>query len=337
MVTIRDVAVRAGVSQSTASRALTGAAPASSTTTARVRSAAAELGYQANRAARSLRTNRTGTVGLLVSDVRNPFFSELTYAIDRVAAHSDIAVITTNADERVERQADSLRALALQQVDGLIVVPQGGSALDEVPDDIPLVLLDRRVDGVRAPVIGSDNTAGAEMMIDHLISLGHTDVALISGPQATSTGRERFSAATRRLEHHGVPARSECLAEGDFQLASGRHAAGELLDLPRRPSAIFAGDNLMAFGAVQAVRERGLHVGEDIALVSFDDTDWFPLLDPPMTVVSQDVHTLGVRAFETLQERIAGRTVQDSNLPVQLVVRGSCGAHTTVSRSEGTG
>jgi len=339
VVTIRDVAERAGVSQSTASRALTGAAPASETTAERVRTAAEALGYQANRAARSLRTNRTGTIGLLISDVRNPFFSELAYAIEQVAARSDIAVITTNADERAERQADSLRALALQQVDGLIVVPQGGSAveaLEALPEDIPLVLLDRRVDGIRAPVVGSDNAAGATLMIDHLVGRGHSDIALISGPQATSTGRERLTAASQRLEHHGLAARPECLAEGDFQVASGRDAAGELLDLPTPPSAIFTGDNLMAFGAVQAVRERGLHVGDNVALVSFDDADWFPLLDPPMTVVSQDVHALGVRAFDTLQARIAGHPTQDSYLPVQLVVRGSCSTRNTMRQQEGT-
>lgn len=335
MATIRDVAMRAGVSQSTASRALTGAAPAATATVERVRAAADELGYQVNRAARSLRTNRTGTIGLLISDVRNPFFSELVYAVEQAAARADIAVITTNADERIERQADSLRALTLQQVDGLIVVPQGGSALDDVPDDIPLVLLDRRVDGVRAPVVGSDNASGAALMIDHLVGLGHRDIALISGPQATSTGQERLAAALARLEHHGCPPRKECLVEGDFQLASGRAAAGELLDLPQPPAAIFACDNLMAFGAVQAVRERGLRVGNDIALVSFDDTAWFPLLDPPMTVVSQDVHALGVRAFETLRDRIAGQPTQDSCLPVRLLVRGSCGTPTIVMRQEG--
>lgn len=334
MVTIRDVAARAGVSQSTASRALTGSAPASPDTVAQVQSAADELGYRVNRAARSLRTHRTDTIGLLISDVRNPFFSELSYVIEQVAAEHDMAVITTNADERVDRQADSLRALALQQIDGLIMVPQGGGALDAIADDIPLVLLDRRADGVDAPVVCSDNQAGAQLMIDHLVSLGHTDIALISGPQATSTGRERLTAAMRRLRSHGCGARPECLVEGDFQLASGRSAAAHLLDLPQPPSAVFACDNLMAFGALQAIRERGLRIGEDMALVSFDDTDWFPLLDPPMTVISQDVHALGVRAFDALQRRIAGQPTDGACLPTRLVVRGSCGTASTSGRGE---
>lgn len=335
MVTIRDVAARAGVSQSTASRALTGSAPASADTVAVVRSAADELGYRVNRAARSLRTHRTDTIGLLISDVRNPFFSELSYAIEQVAAEHDIAVITTNADERVDRQADSLRALILQQIDGLIMVPQGGGALDAIAHDVPLVLLDRKVEGVGAPAVCSDNQAGAQLMIDHLVGLGHTDIALISGPQATSTGRERLTAAVRRLESHGCGARPECLVEGDFQLASGRSAAAHLLDLSRPPSAIFACDNLMAFGALQALRERGLRIGADMALVSFDDTDWFPLLNPPMTVISQDVHALGVHAFEALRARIAGQATEDACLPVRLIVRGSCGAVTTTRREEG--
>lgn len=330
MVTIRDVAARAGVSQATASRALTGSAPASAGAVAQVRAAADALGYRANRAARSLRTHRTGTVGLLISDVRNPFFSELSYVIEQVAAEQDIAIITTNADERVERQSDSLRALTMQQVDGLIVVPQGGAALDAVAENVPVVLLDRRVPGVDAPVVYSDNRTGAQLMIDHLVGLGHTDIALISGPQATSTGRDRLNAALERLANRGCEPRAECLVEGDFQLASGYRAAAHLLDLPVRPSAIFAGDNLMAFGALQAIRERGLRIGQDMALVSFDDTDWFPLLQPPMTVVSQDVHALGTRAFDTLQACMDGQDTQDSRIPVQLLVRGSCGVSPSV-------
>ncbi|NYH77628.1 LacI family transcriptional regulator [Actinopolyspora biskrensis] len=333
VVTIRDVAARAGVSQATASRALTGSDSVSAGAVAQVQAAVDELGYRTNRAARSLRTHRTDTIGLLISDVRNPFFSELSYAIEQAAAEQGIAVITTNADERVERQTDSLRALTMQQVDGLIIVPQGGGAFEEISEDIPVVLLDRRVTGADAPVVHSDNRAGSQLMIDHLVGLGHTDIALISGPQATSTGQERFAAAIERLHGHGCGPREDCLVEGDFQLASGYRAATRLLDLPRRPSAIFAGDNLMAFGALQAIREQGLRIGHDVALVSFDDTDWFPLLDPPMTVISQDVHALGMRAFDTLQARMDGQDAQDACLPVRITVRGSCGAGSTALRA----
>ena len=322
MITIRDVALRAGVSQATASRALSGAGSASPATVDAVRQAAADLGYRVNKAARSLRTQRTDTIGLLVSDVRNPFFSDLAYAIEQAAAEHRIGVITTNADERPDQQDAALRALAAQRVDGLIVVPQGGGRL-HLPH-LPVVMVDRRAPGVDAPVVQSDNATGSRQMIDHLVGLGHRDIALISGPRSASSGRDRLEASLAALAAHGCTPRPEWVVEGDFQEGSGHLAAAQLLDAPERPTAIFAGDNLMAVGALVEARRRGLRIGRDIALVCFDDTRWFPLLDPPMTVVAQDVAALGHQAFATLRARMTGQPVDDVLIPTELVVRGSC-------------
>lgn len=324
MPTIRDVAAHAGVSQATASRALTGAGPVSAHAVEAVRRAADELGYRVNKAARSLRTQRTDTVGLLVSDVRNPFFSDLAYVIEQAAAAEGISVITMNADEKAERQEAALRTLAAQRVDGLIVVPQGGSSL-ALPADLPVVLLDRRGDGApdELPVVQSDNVLGSRQMIEHLVQLGHRDIALIAGPQSSSSGRERLAASLAALAEHGCSPSRDRVVEGDFQEASGNAAAASLLDASTRPTAIFAGDNLMAVGALVEAHRRGLRIGHDIALVSFDDTRYFPLLDPPLTVVAQDVDRLGAAAFTTLRSLMHGDSVTDVVVPTHLVVRGS--------------
>lgn len=324
MSTIRDVAVRAGVSQATASRALTGRGPVSPAAQEAVRAAADELGYRVNKAARALRTQRSDTIGLLVSDVRNPFFSDLAYVVEQAAAAEGISVITMNADERPDRQAAALRTLAAQQVDGLIVVPQGGARMS-APHGLPVVLLDRRgEDGdTRVPVVQSDNAMGARQMVEHLLEVGHRDIALIAGPQSSSSGRERLEASVATLAEHGCPPPPEWVVEGDFQEGSGHRAAAQLLDAAAQPTAIFAGDNLMAVGAIAETRRRGLRIGSDIALVSFDDTRWFPLTDPPITAVVQDVDRLGREAFRTLRSLLAGAPAHDVVVPTRLVVRQS--------------
>lgn len=334
MSTIRDVAARAGVSQATASRALTGSGPTSPAAREAVRAAADELGYRVNKAARALRTQRTDTIGLLVPDVRNPFFSDLAYVVEQAAAAEGISVITMNADERPDRQEAALRTLAAQQVDGLIVVPQGGASTS-TSSDLPVVLLDRRGpdSDPQTPLVQSDNALGARQVIEHLVGLGHRDIALIAGPQSASSGRERLEASLVTLAEHGCAPAPEWIVEGDFQEGSGHRAAAQLLDADRQPSAIFAGDNLMAVGAIAETRRRGLRIGRDVALVSFDDTRWFPLTDPPITAVAQDVERLGSEAFRTLRSLLTGAPAHDVVVPTRLVVRQSSTTDSIPSRS----
>lgn len=323
MSTIRDVASHAGVSQATASRALSRRGPVSPDSLERVRAAAQALGYRVNKNARALRTQRTDTIGLLIPDVRNPFFAELAYVIHQAAATHGLGVITMSADEEAEQEARGLDVLLRQQVDGLIVCPR-----DDVPflaaRHLPVVFVDRGRNGLGVPVIRSDDEAGAALMIDHLMAVGHRHIALITGPQESTTGRARYKAALQRLAHHDVSPLPQWVQEGDFRLESGRRAAAALLDAPELPTAVFAGDNLMAVGALLEMRERGLRVGRDIALTAFDDAPWFPLLDPPLTVVAQDARRLGQEALESLLCLLAGHEATDVVVPVCLKVRSSC-------------
>lgn len=323
MSTIRDVASRAGVSQATASRALSGRGPVSPDSTERVRAAARALGYQVNKTARALRTQRTDTIGLLIPDVRNPFFAELAYTIHQAAATHGLAVITMSADEEAEQEVRGLSVLLRQQVDGLIVCPRDDEAF-VAAKHLPVVFVDRGRDGRGVPVVRSDDEAGVALMVDHLVAVGHRHIALITGPQEITTGRTRYEAALLRLAYHDVSPLPQWVQEGDFQLESGRRAAAALLDAPELPTAVFAGDNLMAVGALLEMRERGLRVGRDIALTAFDDAPWFPLLDPPLTVVAQDAPRLGQVALESLLTLLAGREAADVVVPVRLEVRSSC-------------
>ncbi|MDO4606135.1 MAG: LacI family DNA-binding transcriptional regulator [Bowdeniella nasicola] len=323
MATIKDVASKAGVSMATASRALSGAGPVSDEVRQRVLEAAAVLEYRVNKAARSLRTHRTDTIGLLISDVRNPFFSEVAYTIEQEAAQQGQAVIVMSADESVDGQHRALHALLRQGVDGLIVVPQRGT-ISHFSFDTPMVFLDRSVDGLQVPTVQSDNKHGMRTLVDHLVHLGHREIALILGPQEASSGRERYEGAIQALAAHGLEPRPEWIQPGDFKLESGKLAVAALLTAKHRPSAIIAGDNLMAVGALLEARERGIQIGYDVALVSFDDAPWFPVLDPPLTVVAQDTRALGECALTRLNDLIAGQDTTSATIPTQLIIRESC-------------
>lgn len=328
MATIRDVASQAGVSLGTASRALTGSGPVSEASREKVFTAAKRLGYRVNKAARSLRTNRTDTIGLLVSDVRNPFFAELAYVIDRAAAEHGQVVITISADESVEGQTRALSAFVQEGVDGLIAVPQGGE-MSEFPKGIPLVFVDRVCassdpTAPSPPVVSTDHYQGMSDLVNYLVEKGHTDIGLISGSLQTSTGRARKAAAVEQLARHGLRIRDECIAYGDFQWEKGRTAALKIFDQEKLPTAVIAGDNMMAIGTLRAAQERGIRIGEDIAMVAFDDLPAFQLISPPLTVVTQDVEGLGRKAVETLQLLLAGKEAPDTTLPARMIVRESC-------------
>lgn len=329
VVTIRDVAAAAGVSVGTASRALSGKGSISAMRRDRVLEAAGRLGYQVDKVARSLRTGRSDILGLLVPDVRNPFFAELAYVIDKAAAAAGLAVITMSSDESLRGQERALDIFGQQSVDGLIVVPQA-AAPTRLLDDVPTVFVDRDARALgsegqerQVPVIATDQAAGMRLLVDHLVDRGHHEIAVLSGDQSTSTGRCRRDGAVAALAAHGLCVPDGWMGVGDFQWERGRVAARKIFAGSRLPSALIAGDNTMAVGALLAAREMGLRVGHDIAVVAFDDAPWFGIADPPLTVVAQDVVTMGQRAVEAVQTALAGGEVVSQTLPARLIVRSS--------------
>ncbi|MEU5878926.1 LacI family DNA-binding transcriptional regulator [Spirillospora sp. NPDC047279] len=336
MASVKDVARLAGVSVATVSRVLNDSAPVTAGTRERVLAAVAELAYRPNAVARSLRTDATRTIGLIIGDILNPFFTELARAVEDEARVTGYSVVIGNADERPERQDHYVRTLLEQRVDGLLLCPTAEITplvRDAVADGTPLVFLDRTLPGLDVPTVRADGTAAIGELIAHLTRLGHRRIAFISGPALLSTGRDRTAAFVAAMAGHGLPVRDEYLEAGDFQAASGRASAARLLALPEPPEVIFAGDNLMALGALDEIRARGLRIPADVALASYDDLPWFTHVDPPITAIDQPVQELGRLAVRGLAERIGGRPADPVVLAARLVVRRSCGENDSMEGS----
>ncbi|MFD7023895.1 LacI family DNA-binding transcriptional regulator [Promicromonospora sukumoe] len=345
MATIKDVAALAGVSLGTASRVLSGSSQTSPGSRARVTAAAKELNYIANGPARSLRRSRTDVLGLLVSDIRNPFFSELAHAAEREAQRRGYTVLLANADEDAGQEAAYLRTFASQRIDGLLIAPQGSDVtpLRALRDGgLPLVFVDRSVDGLDVPTIGTDNEDGVRRALTWLHARGHREVAFVGGPPEVSTGRERRAAFLRFRDELGLSADPRLVAHGDFRAESGVEAMRAVLASGARPTAVLSADGLMTLGVARALREvsaGGTAPGgagaaeplEAVEIVSFDDLDWFSLVSPPISAVRNDATAIGRLGVAALVDVIEGRPGASHRVATSFVDRsgepaGSAGA-----------
>ena len=331
--TIKDVAEKAGVSAATASRVLSGHSATSEEARQAVRTAAEELGFRPNAQARSLRKTSTQTIGLLLPDVRNPFFADLAHAVEQRAREFGYLTLFGNANESQEQQDSYVDVMLSQRVDGLIAAPQG-EARDLsglLAGEVPTVFVDRVIEGAGVPTVTADNAGGITDAVRHLAGLGHTRIGYIAGPQATSTGRERLEAFRAAVVETGSDQDADLVYFGDFQAASGAAGARFLLDLENPPAALLAADSLMSIGAVGVCNERALSIGSDLAFVAYDDIEAFTLVNPALTVIAHDVHAMGRLAVDLLIAEITGESPQSVVLPSRLIIRGS-----TPSLSEGS-
>ncbi|MGW9299240.1 LacI family DNA-binding transcriptional regulator [Streptomyces cyaneofuscatus] len=337
MASIKDVAAQAGVSVATVSRVLNSHPSVSEEARTRVLAAVDALGYRPNAVARSLRTAQTRTLGLVISDVLNPYFTELARFVEEEARALGYSVIIGNADERPDLQDHHIRTLIDRRIDGLLVSPaDGGSPLmrEVALSGTPMVFVDRWIPGIDVPVVRADGTGAVKDLVAHLHGLGHRRLAIIAGPAATTTGNERVEAFRDALRELGLALPDAYIGQGDFQAASGRRATEGFLALDEPPEVVFAADNLMALGALDAIRARGLRVPDDIALAAFDDIPWFVHTAPPITAIAQPTADLARAAVRALADLIEGRTPQSVTLPARLVVRRSCGQDATDQRSD---
>jgi LacI family transcriptional regulator len=329
MPTIRDVAKRAGVAPTTVSRVINNSGYVSNTTRGRVETAIDDLGYVPNRLARSLRLKRTHTLGLIVTDITNPFWPAVARGVEDTAHEADFEVILCNTDESEAKQERYLDVLLQKRVDGILLVPACASAaLGEWirNQTIPIVLLDRRVDCAKVDTVRGDSEDGAYQLVRHLISLGHERIAVLSGPQNVSTAVDRVAGYRRALAEAGLEARAEWVQWGRFSQASGYEATERLLATSPRPSALFAVNNFLAVGALRALRNAGLRVPEDMSVVSFDDLTSELVIEPFLTVAHQPAYEMGQRAAELLLDRLSGDSpngYQEVVLPAKLTIRRS--------------
>jgi LacI family transcriptional regulator len=329
MANIQEVAKRAGVSISTVSRVLNGTARVNNDVKARVLAAIEELGYRPSRAARSLRANYSTIIGLLISDIQNPFFMDLIKGVEDVALRNGYSVLLCNSDENPQRERQYLEVLYDERVAGLIIVPTREQlrGLERFRErNIPIVAVDRRIKDKYIDAVLVDNIRGAYEAVTHLIAHGYRRIGAIVGPKAITTGYERLQGYRQALEAAGIAHDPALEKFGTFKEESGREATHELLALHPRVDALFVGNNLMTIGALNVLHSRGLLIPDDMALICYDAMPWATLDFISLTTVSQPVYELGTTAalhlFQRLQNPIE-QTRQEIILTPTLHIRGS--------------
>ena len=309
MVTIKDVARVVGVSPSTVSRALNDSPLIREETKARIRRIAQELGYERNELARGLVKGASGAIGLVIPDITNPFFAEVTRGVGEVAHARGYGVILCNTEEDPDRERSYIRLLRRKRVDGLILT----SVTAEDPylkalarSKTPFVLVSRACQLVPAPYVGVDDRLGGRLAVEHLVELGHRRIGFIGGPADVQSSLDRLAAFEAVLTEHGIPVREEWISFSDFTQRAGYRAGKELLRRKVRPSAVFAANDVVALGVLQAADELGLRVPEDLSVVGYDDISYAGLPRIELTTVAQPSFEMGKIAAEWLLSVLEG-------------------------------
>jgi DNA-binding LacI/PurR family transcriptional regulator len=329
MVTIKDVASRAQVSPATVSRVINHQPHVAQPIRERVLQAISDLNYRPNRTAQRLRAANSSLIGVILSDIKNPFYTLALSGIENVLSKQGLSILICNSSMDQARENDFITLMLAEGVAGLIVAPakESSDALaDAVRDGLPLVVIDRRMSRPQTDVVLADNRSGARLAVQHLLKLGHHRIAMVSGPQHLTSGRERYGGYLEALEEAGVPLDERLVRFGDYQLESGYTLTRDLLCQPDLPSALFIGNNLMTIGALNAIHELGVRIPDEIAVIGFDDLPWAASLNPPLTTVGQPAFDIGVHAAELLLNRMTfpGRPARAVVLGTELIVRASC-------------
>jgi LacI family transcriptional regulator len=327
--TIRDVARRAGVSTATVSRILAGIGAARPETRERVERAARELAYRPSGIARSLKLRTTRTLGLIVTDIENPYFPQLVRTIEDAARADGYGVLLCNADDDPDREAAYLDLLVERRVDGIIIAASGlGSHQRDwlAGAPLPVVLVNTVAEGVPLPAIVSDNRAGGRAAVEHLLALGHRRIGHVTAAPRNVDAPDRLAGARNAIDADGVAAELE-VASGDPGVVGGERAMHDLLDRVPDLTAVFAYNDLMAIGAMRAIRASGRRVPEDVSVVGFDDVDLAAYVDPALTTIAQSTAEMGRWAFDRLAGLLAEPDRSDRpevvRLPVRLEIRRS--------------
>jgi LacI family transcriptional regulator len=339
MATIKDVARDAQVSVTTVSHVLNNTRFVSDDARQRVLAAVTQLKYVPSALARSLKNNRTHTVGMMIPNSSNPYFAEIIRGIEDTCFEAGFNVILCNSDDDPHKQGQYIRVLAEKQVDGLIVLSSGGD--DELGQHLlqapmPQVLVDREVEHVNADLVEVNHESGGYLATRHLIALGHQRIACITGPLKLSPSLQRLQGYQRALAEAGLPLQNNWLRGADFTSAGGHAAMQDLLHAQPRPTAVFACNDLMAFGAISAAASAGLMLPQDLSIIGFDDIALAAYSSPPLTTIAQPKHQMGALAARILLARIADphRPHQREILQPGLCVRGSTAVCRAVSNAD---
>ena len=332
MATIHDVAKRAGVAPITVSRVINHSGYSSQDTRERVEAAIAELEYVPNRLARSLRSKRTNTLALILTDITNPFFTTVARGVEDTASDAGFTVVFCNTDESETEEQKYLQVVLQQQVDGILLVPARST-----PESVemiqkqgtPVVVLDRKMPpDTEVDVVRCENVEGAYQLVKLLIGLGHRQIAVVSGPKIVSTAEDRVVGYCQAMTEAGLGSTTDLICYGAFTQDSGYEMTRQVLAIKPQPTAIFAANNLIGIGALKALQDAGLRVPEDVAMVSYDDLPANLVTFPFFTVAVQPAYEMAKKATQLLLARLTGSAptpCQEVILPTEIIIRQSSG------------
>jgi len=328
MATIKDVAALAGVSYTTVSHVINKTRPVSDAARTEVEAAIRRLNYLPSAIARSLRHQTTLTIGLLISNNTNPFFSELAHGIEEGCYRNGYSVFLCNSNDEPARQEAQLRVLLEKRIDGLIVGSAGApQALAKRlrASPVPLVVIDRALPGLEADLVQIDHEEGGYLATKYLVELGHKTIGCIAGPSNTTASSERLAGYRRALAEAALPHRQRWVTESDFSSEGGYQAAARLLQKPGL-TAVFASNDLMGIGLLRYAAEKGIRVPQELSVVGFDGIELGRYVHPALTTIAQSIGQLGELAANTLIQCIGRRgkgPFRQLVLPPEIIVRES--------------
>jgi LacI family transcriptional regulator len=329
--TIKQIAERAGVSTATVSYAINNSSGVSPEVRERILGIVRELKFHPNAVARGLRTKKTKTVGMIIPDITNPFFPGLVRGAEDVLRAAGHTLIVGNSDSDAAKEDEYYRTFSARQVEGLLIIASSAARSPEylLHHDLkatPVVFIDRPYRDVRTDAVAADNSAGSFQAVRHLLDQGHRRIAIITGPLQLVNARLRLQGYKRALVASQVKAEPLFIREGRYDAESGFEQTKALLELKNRPTAVFVSNAPMTFGCLRALREFGVQCPEELALVSFDDAEWFELTKPSVSGVAQNAYQIGAVAGQILARRIAGQLTGPPRrrfLKTRLVIRES--------------
>jgi LacI family fructose operon transcriptional repressor len=327
--TIQSVAKHAGVSPATVSRVLNNYPFIRDEVRQRVLQAIAELGYEPNRVAQRLRSSSSRSIGIMVTDITNPFISTIMAIIEASFFEKGFTVLMCNTTASIQKELDYLSLMETEEVDGLAIVPTSEDVpriLELAEGGMPIVVIDRRMKSDHLDVVLADNIAGARSAVEHLIQSGHQRIGHIGGPLRSTSGRERHQGYMQAMQNAGITPSPEWVRMGDHLYEGGYEHTADLLKTSPELTAVFVENNMMSLGAMNALHDAGVRIPQDMSIIGFDDMPWSKALNPPMTVVAQPTIEIGQTAARLLMERIEQPDLPSRTevLPTSLIIRASC-------------
>jgi LacI family transcriptional regulator len=325
-ITLRMVAEKAGVSVNTASRAINNKPDINQETKKRIFKVAQELGYVRNNTAVALRTKKTGTIGVVIEDNRNPFYAEVLNGMEVAAREKNYHIILTNTQKDYKKEEEAINLLLAKRVDGLLIDPvqdRDDDINSLVEANIPFVVVGRDFENIELDAVYNDEVKGGFLATKYLIKKGHKRIALIDGFLYKSPAKGRLEGYKKALKKYGISMDDALVSVGDIDVKDGYERTKQMLEKDLDFTAIFAYNDMMAFGAMQAIREKGLRIPEDIGLVGYDDIPFCSLMDPALTTIRLKKQELGIECVKLLLSRINGNRKKPKKiiLDLDIIVR----------------